>query len=138
MAAPAFDWSGPYIGVYGGALFGGTTVGEAGIQAGFNIVRGRFLAGLEAQVGAVFAGGTFSYEAYLNGRLGFILGDRFLLYGEAGVGTLAGTFVWTGGGGIEIALRDAWSLFVEAKAIGAFGGGGIAAYGVQGGINWHR
>jgi outer membrane immunogenic protein len=137
MAAPAFDWSGPYIGAYGG-VFLPATAGQAGIQAGFNVVRGRFLAGLEAQVGAVFGGGGFTYEAYLNGRLGFILGDRFLLYGEAGVGMLGGIFIWTGGGGMEIALREAWSIFAEAKAIGVFGGGGIAAYTVQGGINWHR
>jgi opacity protein-like surface antigen len=136
MAAPAFDWSGPYIGAYGGVFVPGA--GQAGIQAGFNVVRGRFLAGLEAQAGAIFGGGGFTYEAYLNGRLGFILGDRFLLYGEAGVGTVGGTFVWAGGGGMEFALRDAWSLFAEAKVIGVFGGGGIAAYTVQGGINWHR
>ena len=45
--APAFDWAGPYVGAYGGAILS-PTVGQAGIQAGFNIVRGGFLAGIEA------------------------------------------------------------------------------------------
>jgi hypothetical protein len=137
MATPAFDWSGMYFGVYGGWISLGA--GQAGAQVGFNMQRGSFVAGLELEAGAIFAGGAFSYEVEADARLGFVLGERFLLYGLAGVGFFgtAGAY-WAAGGGAEIAIRDALSVFAEGKAIGAFGGGGIAGYIVQGGLNWHR
>jgi len=135
MAAPAFDWSGPYIGAYGGIFY--PAYYQAGIQAGVNMVRGNFLFGAEAQLGAIFAGG-FTYDVALNGRLGFILGERFLLYGIAGVGfNPAVGPLWTAGGGVEVALGTAWSLFAEGGVAGTFGGG-LFAYTFQAGVNWHR
>jgi opacity protein-like surface antigen len=134
--APAFDWSGPYVGAYGGYVFGGVWI-QAGVQAGYNMVRGNFLAGLEAQAGAAFLGGTVAFEGNLNARLGFVLGSRFLLYGEAGLGIVipAPVYLWSAGGGLEIGLGTSASLFAEAKVVGAFGGG--IGYSVQGGLNWH-
>jgi opacity protein-like surface antigen len=139
--APAFDWSGLYIGAYGGAIVGGgPTVGQAGIQAGFNMVRGAFLAGLEAQIGAVFGAGGVAAEGDVNARLGAILGERVLLYGEAGIGALTdfttAVAFWTAGGGLEFAVGDRTSLFGEAKVLGAFSGG-CCAYVFQGGLNFH-
>lgn len=135
--APAFDWSGPYIGFYGGYAVGPAWI-QAGVQAGMNVVRNHLLFGAEVQAGAIYAGG-FGFEANLNGRLGFILGSRFLVYGEAGVGVALPppTYLWTAGGGIEIGLGNAASLFTEAKLIGAFGGGTIG-YTIQAGVNFHR
>jgi opacity protein-like surface antigen len=143
MASPAFDWSGMYFGIYGGAITDFVTaIGQAGAQVGFNMQRGSFVAGLELQAGVIFAGGAFGYEADANAKLGFALGQRALLYGEAGVGLLGATgtmtFVWNAGGGIEFAIRDPMSIFAEAKVVGAFGGGVPVAYLFQGGLNWHR
>jgi outer membrane immunogenic protein len=137
MAAPAFDWSGPYIGAYGGLTYGLASYYEFGVQAGFNMVRGKFLAGIEAQVGAIWAGG-FGYEVAVNSRLGFILGQRFLLYAQGGVGFNNGVgLLWTAMAGMEFAIGDTWSLFAEGGYAGAFGGG-LFAYVFQAGVNWHR
>jgi opacity protein-like surface antigen len=135
--APSFDWSGPYVGAYGGAVFNSPTYYQAGIQAGYNFTRGNFLAGIEGQAGADFSGGT-AFEADVNARVGGILGERVLLYAEAGVGLITGTptYIWTAGGGMEVAVGNAASVFAEAKAVGAFTGGCCALL-VQGGLNWH-
>jgi outer membrane immunogenic protein len=134
--APTFDWTGPYVGIYGGHILS-TPRNQAGVQAGFNIARGALLAGVELQAGAMFAGGTVVFEGNLNGRLGAVLGDRFLLYGEAGVGTIGfSTYTYTFGGGAEVAIADAISIFAEAKGLGAFGGGCCVTT-VQVGLNWH-
>jgi opacity protein-like surface antigen len=135
MAAPAFDWSGPYIGAYGGIFY--PVYYQAGVQAGFNIVRGSFLAGIEAEVGTIFGGG-FTYNVALNARLGFILGQRALLYALAGVGfNPAFGPLWNTAAGIEFAIGDAWSIFAEGGLAGQFGGGPFA-YTFQAGLNWHR
>lgn len=133
--APAFDWSGPYIGAYGGYVVSAWIQG--GVQAGYNIVRGSFLAGIEAQTGVAYTGGI-GFEGNVNARLGFVLGSRFLVYGEAGVGILlpGATYLWNAGGGVEVGLGTALSLFTEAKIVGAFGGGTIG-YAFQAGLNWH-
>lgn len=137
MAAPAFDWSGLYFGANGGVFYTGSIYPSVGAQVGFNMVRGSFLFGVEAQAGVIFAGGI-APEIYLNGRLGFILGDRVLLYGEAGVGFIVGPGpVWDAGGGVEIGVRDTLSVFAEAKVVGSFGGG-LAGYSITGGVNFHR
>lgn len=128
-----FSWAGPYIGAYGGIVF--SEWYQAGLQAGYNVVRGNFLAGIEAQAGAGIAGPVF-LEGHLNARLGFVLG-RILVYGEGGVGYIGigPEFLWTAGGGAEIALGRSISVFGEAKFLNAFGGGNAIL--AQGGINWH-
>jgi opacity protein-like surface antigen len=144
MASPAFDWSGPYIGVYGGVITDFAIYGaRAGVQAGFNIQRGSFVAGLEVQAGAYYAMGLLALEANINAILGFALGDRVLLYGEGGVGVAyapsipATAFLWTAGGGLAFAIRDPMSMFAEAKVAAPFGGGPLV-YIFQAGLNWHR
>jgi hypothetical protein len=136
MAAPAFDWSGIYFGVYGG-YFWGPNVIQAGAQVGFNMVRGSFLAGLELEAGPVFAGGAFSYQAEADARLGFVLGQRFLLYGLAGIGIVNGIAYWAAGGGAEIGIGNALSVFAEGKYVAQLTGVGTGLI-VQGGLNWHR
>lgn len=138
MAAPAFDWSGMYFGAYGGVLV--PIFYEAGVQAGVNMVRGNFLVGGEAQLGVGFLPG-FGVDAFVNGRLGFILGQRVLLYGEAGIGAvvLPGfTPLWTAKGGIELALGTRASVFAEAGIVGAFGPVTPVGRVIQIGINMHR
>ena len=135
IPAPTFDWAGPYIGAYGGYTFG-FGFGQAGLQAGYNFVMGGgLLAGIEAQAGVAFGGGL-GLEGDLNGRLGYILGGNFLLFGEAGLGIISGTPIYTAGGGMEVAVGQSVSVFAEAKAMGTIGGG-IGGLTVQGGLNWH-
>lgn len=138
MAAPAFDWSGMYIGAYGGVL--APVFYEAGVQAGINRVRGNFLFGGEAQVGIGFLPG-FGIDAFVNGRLGFILGSRVLLYGELGAGAIilpGFTPLWTAKGGIEFALGTSVSLFAEGGLLGTFAPFAPAGRVIQVGVNWHR
>ncbi len=135
MPAPTFSWGGIYVGGYGGYLFG-PGYPQLGAQVGYNFVSGAFLAGAEVQAGALFAGGI-AFEGNLNARAGVLLGGSVLLYGEAGVGTIAfGPFTYTFGGGAEFAVGHSASLFVETKGLGIFGGS-CCAITVQGGLNWH-
>ncbi len=142
--APGFDWGGPYIGAYGGAIFNAPfdPIYEIGLQAGFNMARGAFLAGLEGYAEYRFSTGFGNHwSAGANARLGAVLGERVLLYGEAGVGyvfTGGGFPVWSAGGGIELGLAQAVSLFTEVKAIAPFGAGpGALGVQVQAGLNFH-
>ena len=130
---PGFSFAGPYVGTYGGRLV--DEAFQAGIQGGFNFVRRHFLIGAEAQVGAAFGGGL-AFEGDLNARLGVILGERFLVYGEGGIGLLSGMAIYTAGGGVEIGLGQSLSVFAEAKAVGELGQP-VETFQIQGGINWH-
>ncbi|MCC6735351.1 MAG: hypothetical protein IT534_04405 [Bauldia sp.] len=131
---PGFSFAGPYVGAYFGRLVAESAF-QAGLQGGFNFLRGPFLVGAEAQLGAAFGGG-FAFEADLNARLGFVLGERFLVYGEGGIGYISGVPVYTAGGGVEIGVGQSFSVFGEAKALGPLGGP-ILSLTVQAGINWH-
>ncbi len=129
MTAPGFDWSGPYVGAIAGLHNeAGLSYQYSGVQFGYNFVlRDRILAGLEVEtIHWVLPGWPF-VSAALNGRLGFIAGDRVLLYAEAGIGTyfFTGTGVITAGGGVEIAVTDALSVFGEVNREFFFGGGGL-------------
>src|SRR5215475_7226939 len=108
IAAP-YNWSGPYVGAnFGGAwtsgnlnipnnnFYGGLTEFIAGVQAGYNVVSGHFLFGVEGD----FDGATFGHPALptptlgtvrqdwiatMAGRAG-IVEDRWLIYGKLGGG----------------------------------------------------
>ena len=148
MVTPAFDWSGPYIGVYAGfmriqaATNNPAPIPRAGIQAGYNIVRGRFLAGVEVQAGIIGFTSPLALEGDLNARLGLLLGERILLYAEAGIMVLYApsapppTVLWTLSGGLEVAIGQSWSIFAEGGIARPFGGGAQAIV-VEGGLNWH-
>jgi len=126
MAAPGFDWSGPYIGAIAGLYTNGSSFQYGGVQFGYNFVlRDRILAGLEVETIHWRSPGYPLVSAALNGRLGFIAGDRVLIYTEAGIGTyfFSGTGVVTLGGGVEVAVTDAISVFGEVNRDFFFGGG---------------
>ncbi len=137
MMSPTFSWGGPYVGAYGGYLFVGPGYGQAGAQAGYNFVSGGFLAGLEVQAGALIQSGI-AFEGNLNARAGVILGSKLLLYGEGGLGWIpaSSNFTYTFGGGAELAVGTALSVFAEGKAFGVLGGTCCGVV-VQAGINWH-
>lgn len=134
--APVFDWSGPYIGAYAGYVFGVGWV-QTGVQAGYNFDLGGLVAGIEGQIGPTFTLPGIIGEVNVNARAGFGLGQA-LIYGEAGVGYLISpsVFTWNAGGGVEFLINTDMSVFAEAKALGAFGGG-VFGVSVQGGLNWH-
>jgi len=136
VPAPSFDWSGPYVGAYGGYMFL-AGFAQAGVQAGYNFMLGpTFLAGIEAQAGGIWAFPGLAGEANLNARVGAAFGN-VLVYGEAGAGLIYPVaWTWNAGGGVEYALSNSVSLFGEAKAVGAFGGG-LVGVSATGGVNWH-
>lgn len=128
-----FDWTGLYFGALGGwsTTFG---LGEAGVQFGYNFgFGGGAIAGVEIETTHPFAGGAL-INASLNGRLGFAVGGRTLVYAEAGIGEWLYVPVYTLGGGVEFAVGGAASVFGEAKAEGIFGAG-ITGAQIRGGVN---
>ena len=143
MAAPGFDWSGPYVGAIAGLHNeAGFSYQYGGVQFGYNLVfRDKILAGLEVEtIHWMF---PFPFvSAALNGRLGFIAGDRVLLYGEVGIGTyfFGGAGVVTAGGGVEVAVTNAISVFGEVNREFFIAGGGLVPLGYSNfelGINYH-
>lgn len=136
MAAPAFDWSGVYFGASLGRPVG---LLEVQVHAGYNFVRGRFLAGAELAAGVGFAGGA-AFTAAANARLGLLLGERALIYALGGIEyVFAPTpLFWTARGGVEFAVNDRISVFGEAGIVGAFGGGIGPFVTFRGGVNLRR
>jgi opacity protein-like surface antigen len=119
-AAPGFDWSGLYLGAYAGYNIGIPEF-AVGATAGFNIVRNRLLFGAEVRVGVFFPGeGPTGFDLHLEGlgRTGFLIGDRLLAYGTAGVGTVfcCGFTYWFAGGGVELGMGERLSIFGEVRA----------------------
>jgi outer membrane immunogenic protein len=141
MAAPAFDWSGPYVGAVAG-IYGliGTNYMYSGVQFGYNFMfRGNMIAGFEVETTHIMY--PLAYvNAALNGRLGVVVGDRVLLYGEAGIGThlISPIGLFTVAGGIEVAVTNAISVFGEVKKVWAIAGG-LVPYGgtFEAGVNFH-
>ena len=117
--APAADWTGAYFGGWGAATFSGFgTFFSAGAVGGYDVQFGRVV------VGANFRGSwTFGnpccnipLAAEAGARIGFLLGDRILVYGNGALG-----FSWltgpyrTFGGGVEFAASDSLHLFAEVR-----------------------
>ena len=136
--APGFDWAGPYVGVNGGAAFcGGYCWGLVGVDAGYNWVSGSMLYGIEAQAGAYLYLGPY---VHATARAGYLIGPRALVYAEAGFGAYVppwgdGLYI-LGGGGIELAVGERFSVFGEVKAEWVF----VHPYvdvRAEGGIHWH-
>jgi outer membrane immunogenic protein len=169
-------WQGFYLGVNGGYawgdtenapfLIGDTNVGSLGSlspegafgggQVGYNLVFGRMLVGVEADVqgadindGSAGPAGVASTDINLfgtvRGRLGLV-SDRTLIYATGGYAwadvdtsfssgglTISGSDTLDGyavGGGIEYALTDSWSTKLEYQYVDLedtrFGLGGVA------------
>ena len=131
--APPPPFVAPVVSPFAGLYFGGHYTQSIafgppfraiGGQVGFNVVNGSLLFGGEARVGYVL---TPVNSIYLqgNGRVGFVLGDMFLLYGTAGIGTVpgAGPFNYFNfGGGAEVAFGNI-GVFAEITRVQQIGGG---------------
>ena len=139
-----FDWAGPYVGAYAGRIFwfdDGTDFTWAdwlfGGQAGYNIVFGRLLAGVEFRAGVIDNFGDLAFEGGATVRAGVILGDRVLVYAEVGLGTVAfNEPFWTFGGGVEIGIGRSLSVFAEAAVRDYIGEDGLE-FMILGGVNFH-
>ena len=137
MLGAAHSWTGAYVGVYGGVLAPILTGPELGIQAGYNFQRGRMVFGGEIEVGAwVAAWTTYLFEGNLNAHAGAVLGERAMVYGEAGVGIWLAVPTWNIGGGAEFAINHRLSVFGEVKAVMVFGGGYLGTQ-LRVGLNFH-
>lgn len=143
--APAgFSFAGAYAGVATGAFFltsgGGFDYDSIDLQAqaGFNLVLGRLLVGVEGRALAIVAPGGFALELGADVRAGLLLGDRALVYARGGVATYVpgGGIGYTLGGGVEVALGQRVSVFAETVG---YAGGGAGFYGVdfRAGVNLH-
>ena len=140
--AASFDWTGFYVGVYGGFGFGHADFddglyepdiegGLAGGTVGYNMQSGNFVYGIEADGGwagfesqddLVDIRGNLNWTSTVRGRLGFAF-DNFMIYGTGGAafgGFEAPSFDeedtrigWTAGGGVEASLTEHISAKVE-------------------------
>jgi opacity protein-like surface antigen len=132
MAAPAFDWNRLYVGVYAGSWINCCGF-MAGGFAGKNFNNGgRIVFGIEGMAG-VYDNTGYSFEAYLLGRLGILLGSRVLIYGSLGAG-YDGPIVPAAAAGIEVALRSSASLRAQVLLYDAFN---APDYAIHGGFAWH-
>jgi len=135
----SFDWTGFYVGAYGGFGWGTVDVGAAesdvqgglaGGTIGYNMQAGNFVFGIEADGGWAgiesqdFADGfnnNLDWTSTVRGRLGYAF-DNFMIYGTGGaaIGGIADDVLgddtrigWTAGGGIEASLTEHISAKVE-------------------------
>ena len=162
----SFDWSGFYVGVYGGYGFGESSAagvdedadgGLAGGTIGFNMQNGSFVYGIEADGG--WSGIeddiddlSVTWTSTVRGRIGYAF-DSVLLYATGG-GAIGGVesditggddtrLGFAVGGGVEAALTDNISAKVEYLYVdlGEDDLGGIDydfdAHTVKAGLNFH-
>ncbi|AEQ51336.1 outer membrane protein [Pelagibacterium halotolerans] len=114
-----FDWNGFYAGVYGGGVPFGTTSWNTGIFSGVNVTIDTAVVGVEAQLGADFAGSN-SIDALVLGKGGVSLGEA-LVYATGGPGIVSGDFGYALGGGAEYGFTDYMSVRGEILGTGAWG-----------------
>ena len=119
----AFNFDGFYLGATAGGLLGSTSAGSVGVVAGSNFsLTNAFIGGLEFQGDAIYNGGT-TYDFLTLGRLGVVLTDNIMLYGDAGAGWVAGNGSYALGGGAEFALTNAFSVRGEILGLANWGSG---------------
>jgi hypothetical protein len=141
-APVAYDWGGFNAGLHSGSLlfYGG------GIQAGFNIQRGKLVFGFGGRFGGVWGVGPPPLlYAGGGGKIGVALGatGNVLLYGTGaygvifapGLGVLSPFYLF--GTGVELGLSPRASVFGEILAVGIPGGGGCCNALIAGGVNFH-
>ena len=133
MAAPAFDWGGLYIGGFAQAFVAPFGSPQAGVNVGYNVVRGGLVAGIEAEAAFFFGGGL---EAQLQGHVGAALGQRTLVYGSLGAGW-SGIPFWSYGAGLAVGLGQNVSVFTEVGQWRSFGGATVSTPLLTIGVNWH-
>lgn len=108
-----FDWAGIYVGAHVGSFFGGGPI-NYGVHGGYNIVNGRLVYGVDVRASAY---GAFTiYEVMLRARAGFLLRDRLLVFGAAGIGWADAPAVgFELGGGVELAVGQRLSIRAEVN-----------------------
>ncbi|MCW5696413.1 MAG: hypothetical protein KIS96_06705 [Bauldia sp.] len=127
----AFD--GAYFGSFAvRSTFFSLTRPGAGVQYGYNFTSGNFLFGVEVE--QYHLSSQWVVDGSINGRIGLLIGDRGLVYGQYGVGTVSGNILWIAGGGLEIAVNDRLSTFVEASTHRSFSSGSHVGRDVHAGI----
>jgi outer membrane immunogenic protein len=123
----ALDWSGPWVGVLGGAGRIGGDGGLGGVAAGHALQFEQIVVGVEGDVsGAALdarrLGGRYEIKAFgtIRARIGYAF-DRFVAYGSAGVAFASAEFGgddrlqigWTAGAGFDVALTTRLSARAE-------------------------
>jgi outer membrane immunogenic protein len=133
VVAPAFSWSGFYLGAHVGYGFGRTTPSDGlsfpmntsggliGGQIGFNYQINQIVLGAEADLAyAGISGSRVSLAPQVlfvrtnmlgsvRARAGFAV-DRALFYVTGGLGIQGGSFATNGGAGAERYTRTGWTL----------------------------
>ena len=102
-------------------------------------MNGRFVFGPEIQIGAIFLDEPW-WAVAANLRAGVVLGERVLVYAEAGIGTTIDPNILftTLGGGVEIGLGERLSIFGEAKGVWLpDAGNAFVGTMIQVGLNFH-
>ncbi len=111
--APAFNWTGPYVGLTGGYGWGTTDGFLGGGLAGYNFqVSPNVVLGVEGDITGTNRKSN-SWDSSLRGRVGYAY-DRYLFYGTGGLafgdikngGASTTKTGWTLGAGIEAALTS--------------------------------
>lgn len=135
---PVFDWSGPYVGTRAALMLcNGTCWLNLDVHAGYNLVAGRFLAGVELGIGRYLLDGE-GLEFNAMARAGVVLG-RVLVYGKAGIvgyGAAPFDYYLAFGGGAELAIGDRLSVFAGVTAERITTGGPFYP-GIEAGLNFH-
>ena len=137
----SFDWTGFYVGVYGGFGWGDLDIDDGAIESdvegglaggtvGYNMQSGNFVYGIEADGG--WAGiesqdflpgedNNLKWTSTVRGRLGYAF-DNFMIYGTGGaaIGGIEDDLLgddtrlgWTAGAGVEASLTEHISAKVE-------------------------
>ena len=131
--ATAGDWSGAYVGGYGGLAYGSDLM--AGAYAGYSFQSGSVVYGAELDG---FYTELAEWEVFAKGRAGYAISDQVLLHGTAGVGTYLGTTaLWSLGLGGEAKVTDSLSLRGDYELHNSFGSGlGSAEHFIKAGAVW--
>lgn len=129
VEAIGFDWEGFYIGAQAGGQWypdPDISYGLLGVHAGYNFLASEsFLLGIEGTAEVITGDfGTYG-EFFVNGRVGALVSDAFLLYGIGGVGVEVAedgdTFgTYQLGAGLEAAVTDSVSVRGQLVGVGFF------------------
>ncbi len=133
-SAQAQDWSGGYVGAYGGSAYTMTSP-MVGVIAGYSMQSGSFVYGGEVDA---FYTSLGDWEVFAKGRLGYAIADPVLIHATAGLGTFNGTTtLWSLGLGGEIKLTDNLSLRGDGELHNTIGSGltGSAPF-LKAGLVW--
>lgn len=132
IMAPAFSWTGFYLGINGGGMWnGGTGGGLIGGTAGYNVQNGPWVLGVEGDLDYVTSGGR-NYFGTVRGRVGYTW-DRLLPYVTGGVAFTDGDTSGVVGAGLEYAFAPQLSAKAEYLYAWNNGGGHI----LRVGVNYH-